>query len=186
LEEVSAAKRALEEQLLNERQGRSSALTVAGRAKQETAALKRVLDAMGCKIRISKSKSTTYAEGEVRYDENFDDSDDSDSAPEGEGKQITEEEGNQLAVSVSMEGDSAAYHLRRACAAEGALMCSPEDLEHPCTWPQGRCARLGSAFVGLKADFSALEQLSVLDCYFDPEKNETGPSNVHSNLPGIT
>ncbi|CAM6099841.1 unnamed protein product [Calypogeia fissa] len=191
LEEEAAARRALEDQLKSERHKRTSAVSVAGRAQQETAALKRVLDAMGCKIRISKAKSANYSEGVVNYEESFDDSDDPDSASEDQGPPAADGEGEdelgkQLAVSVSMEGDSAAFHLRRACGADDALSCSSQKLGELCKWPQTRCARLGSAFVGLKADFGALEQLSILDCYFDPDQKDTGSSNGHSDLPGVT
>ncbi|KAL3687052.1 hypothetical protein R1sor_013361 [Riccia sorocarpa] len=187
--ELQLARRTLEEQLQSERQHRTSLMTEAGQAQQESAALKRVLQAMGCKIRISKAQSGgNYSEGEVLYEEDY--NDESDSFSRGEQDADRNRTSTEpLAVSVTFGGDQTAIHVRRTCGMDGALVCSGSHDEDICTWPQSGCARLGSAFVGLKADFTALEQLSILDGYFAPHHQGSASSSgdaAASQSPGVT
>ncbi|KAL2629032.1 hypothetical protein R1flu_013718 [Riccia fluitans] len=183
--ELQLARRALEEQLQNEKQHRTSLMSEAGQAQQESAALRRVLQTMGCKIRISKAKSGgNYSEGEVLYEDDYDESE-SLSRDEYDADRKRNE---PLAVSVTFEGDQTAFHVRRSCGVDGALSCSGSHEGDVCTWPQSGCARMGSAFVGLKADFNALEQLSILDCYFAPDLQGSASSGdaTASQSPGVT
>ncbi|KAG6556234.1 hypothetical protein Mapa_002175 [Marchantia paleacea] len=184
--ESQIARRALEEERQKEKQQRIAAITEAGQAQQETAALRRVLQAMGCKVRISKANSGgNYSEGELLYEEDLEDT--TDGSPHDQ-PDVDLNRTEPLAVSISLEGDSTAFHIRRACGVDGALSCSSSQTGDVCKWPQGRCARLGSAFLGLKADFQALEQLSILDCYFDPDHKGSTSSGIatSSQTPGVT
>ncbi|BBN07682.1 hypothetical protein MPTK1_4g05600 [Marchantia polymorpha subsp. ruderalis] len=184
--EAQITKLALEEQLKAERQQKLAAITEAGQAQQETAALRRVLQAMGCKVRISKAHSGgNYSEGEILYEEDIEDK--TDGSPHDQ-PDVDLNRTEPLAVSILLEGDSTAFHIRRACGVDGALSCSNVQTGDVCKWPQGRCARLGSAFLGLKADFQALQQLSILDCYFDPEHKGSTSSGIatSSQTPVVT
>ncbi|XP_024360704.1 phosphatidylinositol-3-phosphatase myotubularin-1 isoform X1 [Physcomitrium patens] len=192
VQELLAEKRALMEQLREEQQARLSAMAAAMRGRRETAALKQVIEAVGCKIRINSVAPQLI------------DASDEDSPDTGRGGNIGQNPSNQggnsrendsdeqqLSVSVSMrpDTDSTTDVIRRPCGAEYHSSCRLRPGE-TCRWPQTSCARIGSSFIGLRADFGALERLSILDSYFDSEQadieGERDTPQPPSHISGVT
>lgn len=190
-----AEKEALLEQLQAEQEGRLSAIATAAHACKETAALKQVIEAVGCKIRINN----VATEGVNMSDEESTETEGAHTNSRRQSGCSADEnykdngmEEPQLAVSVSMATDmnGTTDVLRRPCGADYNSACRLRPGES-CRWPQTGCARMGSAFIGLRADFNALEQLSILDRYFDleqPDLIRQQPRSRHSpsHLSGVT
>ena len=165
----------MSDELRAEKQASSSSISSSLRLEKENIAIKRALRAMGCRVRFSDS-DTVLALSSSDEDE---DSVSSMMIPKkkveipnkSNGKSALED----LAVSVSVmsEEDLPVDLLRRTCGDE----CDLEN-EEGCKWPTNGCARVGSAFMGLKANFDALEHLSILDRYFniDDQKRDAGSS----------
>ncbi|KAH8966590.1 hypothetical protein BDL97_03G033800 [Sphagnum fallax] len=185
LQELMTERQLLLEQLQEEQEGRLSATSAAGRARRETAALKQVIEAMGGKIHISSVSSqllhTSDEETKDLEDANTEHRPDYHLNDNGS-------EQHQLAVSLCMgpDFDGPGDASRRPCGAELNSSCSLRANES-CCWPQSSCIRMGSAFIGLRTDFDALEQLSILDRYFDVEQPDVvQPPCSPPHPPGVT
>jgi myotubularin-related protein 1/2 len=170
VQELLAEKNALLEQLREEKEGRIQAMASAMRRRRETAALKQMIEAVGCKIRINNLAPLSL------------DASDDDSSPDGRGDRAqasstiaalaeddnSSEEPGQLSVSVSIQPDmDATTDVYRRPDYNSSCRLRPGE---SCRWPQTGCARIGSAFIGLRADFAALERLAILESYFDSEQ----------------
>lgn len=174
VQELLAEREVLMEQLREEKERRLSAMASAMRGRRETAALKQVIEAVGCKIRINNltpqlldasdedSPDITGGRGDHRGQNS--------SIAGGTAEEDNSEE-RQLSVSVSMRSDmdTTTDAFRRPCGADYNSSCRLRPGES-CRWPQTGCARIGSAFIGLRADFGALERLAILESYFDSEQ----------------
>ena len=169
MQDLMAENKLLLDQLREEKQGRASALAIAERIRCETAALKQGIEAVGCEISISneqggnRGQTSSTAAGSCQDDGG---------------------EESQLAVSVfmrsDMDGNTGAF--RRPCGADYNSSCRLRPGES-CRWPQTDCARIGSAFIGLRTDFVALKRLSILDQYFDVEQPDTAEEPADINEP---
>lgn len=169
VKELLAEKHALLEQLREEKEGRIQAMASAMRRRRESAALKQMIEAVGCKIRINNLAPHSL------------DASDDDSSPDGCGDRAqassttalaedenSSDERGQLSVSVSIQPDmDATTDVYRRPDYNSNCRLRPGE---SCRWPQTGCARIGSAFIGLRADFAALERLAILESYFDSEQ----------------
>lgn len=195
VQELLAERNVLMEQLREEKEGRLQAMATAMRGRRETAALKQVIEAVGCKIRINNlapllldasdgdSPDATGGRGDNRGQ-----------ASSTAGGTVAEDnsEERQLSVSVSMQSDmdTTTDVFRRPYGADYNSSCRLRPGES-CRWPQTGCARIGSAFIGLRADFAALERLAILESYFDSEQPvlEEGERDVQQpplQISGVT
>jgi len=179
VQELLAERKVLMEQLREEQEGRLQAVASAMRGRRETAALKQVIEAVGCKIRINNlapqlldvsdedSPDITSGRGDKRGQA-------SSTAGGGTVEEDNSEE-QQFSVSVSMQPgmDATTDVFRRPNGADYNSSCRLRPGES-CRWPQTGCARIGSAFIGLRADFAALERLAILESYFDSEQPDSG------------
>ena len=174
MQELLAEKKLLMEQLREEQEGRLSAMATAMRDRRETAALKQVIEAVGCKIRINNLAPQLL-------DASDEDSIDVSGGRGGQtsntaGGNVKEDDAGerQLSVSVSIRSDmdGTTDVFRRPCGADYNSSCRLRPGES-CRWPQTGCARIGSAFIGLRADFAALERLAILESYFDSEQPDS-------------
>lgn len=149
-------------ELQKEKQLSSSAMNLAKRASKESAAIKRAIQSLGCKVQFASSgdcaidiesnstgsplkmsASKRESDGTMQYDEKSD-----------------------FSVSVTlMDDDVSSNPIGRVCEA----LCPLRTREGGCRWPDAGCAQLSSQFVGLKANFDAFDRLSIYDSYFQPE-----------------
>lgn len=177
VQELLAENKVLMEQLREEKEGRLSAMATAMRGRRETAALKQVIEAVGCKIRINNlSPHLLDASDEDSVDPAGGRGENRGQTSSTAGSNVKEDdaEERQLSVSVSMRSDmdGTTDVFRRPCGADYNSSCRLRPGES-CRWPQTGCARIGSAFIGLRADFAALERLAILESYFDSEQPDS-------------
>lgn len=134
--------------LQKEKKLRESAVYMAKRSRRETLAIDRAAQSLGIKVQFSGKGSRE----ETRRSSDF------------EGKQ---DDSADFCVSISAIEDSLVGDnpiSRRVCE----NIC-PFSTRGGCKWPDAACAQLSSQFVGFKADFEAIEQLSIYEGYFEPE-----------------
>ncbi|MCO5560846.1 hypothetical protein L7F22_014466 [Adiantum nelumboides] len=155
--ELSSRLKLMSEELRAEKQASLSTTASLARFEKENNAIKRALQAIGCKVRFSESGAVLSSS-----------EDEETSNPEGSrsahrtnflGANI---EDLAVSVSVAPDTDLSAEFLRRPCRDT----CDSEN-EEGCRWPASGCARLGSGFAGIRANFGALENLSIDDSYFE-------------------
>ncbi|XP_031484297.1 phosphatidylinositol-3-phosphatase myotubularin-1-like isoform X2 [Nymphaea colorata] len=155
---------ALTTELMKEKQLRSSAMNYTAQICRENLAIKRAMQSLGCKVQFSSNGDCTLSmaslEREVRQRAIRS------SPKESDGSEKLTETSIDLSVAGSImdDKDSAIDFFKQACE----NLC-PFRTPEGCRWPDAGCAQLGSQFVGLKANFDALDQLSIYDRYFDAE-----------------
>ncbi|KAJ7530943.1 hypothetical protein O6H91_14G025600 [Diphasiastrum complanatum] len=161
------------QQLQAEKEARKSAVAFAARAHKEAAALRRAVETLGCKIRFTNLKSS-MSQGEASdEDTEINDREKASELPTidqgatNDGSSFDEQDQFSVSVSLDSEADIPANHFRKTCQQEYGTSCSKN--REGCKWPQNGCSRMGSGLLGLRANFDALEQLSILDSYFDVE-----------------
>ncbi|KAI9157576.1 hypothetical protein LWI28_024611 [Acer negundo] len=143
-------------ELQNEKQISNSARNLAKRASKETAAIKRAVESLGCKVQFASSGDCA-----VDIESNPTKSPQTYSASRRES-----DEKSDLFVSVTVVDDVATSNpISRVCEA----MCPLRTRDGGCRWPDAGCAQLGSQFVGLKANFEAFDRLSIYDSYFQSD-----------------
>ncbi|XP_044461637.1 phosphatidylinositol-3-phosphatase myotubularin-1-like [Mangifera indica] len=153
--ETTIAVELLTEQLQNERQLRSTAMNLAMKASKESAAVKRAIEALGCKVQFGSTGDCAVGiEGNPTESQMTG----SDGSLQHAGK-------SDFSVSVTVTDDVSNNPIGRACEA----LCPLRTREGGCRWPDAGCAQLGSQFVGLRANFDAFDQLSIYDSYFQSE-----------------
>ncbi|GKV34259.1 hypothetical protein SLEP1_g42646 [Rubroshorea leprosula] len=162
VKDISVALDSVTAELRNERQASRSAMNLAKRAGKENAAIKRAIQSLGCKVHFASNGDCTVNVESHPADtsQKFMQSPsrrESDGAVEGDEK-------SDLSVSITfVEEDGASNSsLGRVCE----TLCPLQTRDGGCRWPDAGCAQLGSQFVGLKANFDALDQLSIYDSYF--------------------
>lgn len=169
--ETTAAMDSLTAELRKEKLLSSSAMDLAKRASKETAAIKRAVQSLGCKVRLSGDGECT-----VNIDCNPTD------IVQRSGYLSSKDEtvggtypnaNSELSVAGSVctydssgydtsQYDSSQHPITRVCES----LCPLRTREGACRWPEAGCAQLGSQFVGLKANFDAFDRLSIYDSYF--------------------
>ncbi|KAF8397830.1 hypothetical protein HHK36_016755 [Tetracentron sinense] len=160
--DVMTRMESLTTELRNEKHLSSSAMDLAKRACKESAAIKRAIQSLGCKVHFSNSGDCALDMGstppEIQQKFTY-----SPSKREPDGN-LQREEKSELSVSLSVMTDDAVPNnpLSRVCES----LCPLRTREGGCKWPDAGCAQLGSQFVGLKANFDAFDRLSIYDGYF--------------------
>ncbi|KAL5800413.1 hypothetical protein ACOSQ4_033297 [Xanthoceras sorbifolium] len=145
-------------ELQNEKQVSSSARILAKRASKETAAIKRAIESLGCKVQFASS-------GDCAVDIESNPTKSSRTAMYSASRREQDEK-SDLSVSVTIVDDVASSNpIGRVCEA----LCPLRTREGGCRWPDAGCAQLGSQFVGLKANFDAFDRLSIYDSYFQSD-----------------
>ncbi|KAK3228421.1 hypothetical protein Dsin_000302 [Dipteronia sinensis] len=143
-------------ELQKEKQVCNSARNLAKRASKETAAIKRAVESLGCKVQFASSGDCA-----VDIESNPTKSPQMYSASRRES-----DEKSDLSVSVTVVDDVASSNpVGRVCEA----LCPLRTRDGGCRWPDAGCAQLGSQFVGLKANFDAFDRLSIYDSYFQSD-----------------
>ncbi|KAJ4978295.1 hypothetical protein NE237_009075 [Protea cynaroides] len=150
-------------ELEKEKQLRSSAMDLAKGAFRESAAIKRAIQSLGCKVHFSSSGDCALDIRSTGSDlqRNFMHS----SKRDLDGNEQLEN--LDLSVSISLMADDTVTQnpINRSCE----NLCPFRTREGSCKWPDAGCVQLASQFVGLKANFDAFDRLSINDCYFGSE-----------------
>ncbi|XP_071934820.1 phosphatidylinositol-3-phosphatase myotubularin-1-like isoform X3 [Coffea arabica] len=164
VKETTATMESLAAELQNEKVISTSAKELASRASRESAAIKRALQSLGCKVHFSgdgdctvgiESNPTEIPQKSVYFS----------SKEESAGTGVSNEK-SELSVSVTVLADDVSNNpINRFCES----LCPLHTREGGCRWPDAACAQFGSQFVGLKANFDAFDRLSIYDRYFQPE-----------------
>ncbi|KAL9265210.1 Phosphatidylinositol-3-phosphatase myotubularin-1-like protein [Drosera capensis] len=154
---------ALTIELRNEKCLSNSAMNLATKATKESDAIKRAVQSLGCKINFSSEGRTTV---------------DIDSLPSASPGQLISspskseppgiiqrnEKSNNLSVSLSVMPDDNVPKdtLSQLCES----LCPFPSRDGYCRWPEAGCAQVSSQFVSIRADYDALDRLSIDDSYF--------------------
>ncbi|GMP22454.1 hypothetical protein CsSME_00000473 [Camellia sinensis var. sinensis] len=151
--------------LQNEKQISISAMNLATRANKESAAIKRAIQSLGCKVHFSGSGDCTVdiENDPTEMPKKFMQSP---SKREPDGTKQNDDK-SDLSVSITVVADDANTNnpITRVCES----LCPLRTRDGGCRWPDAGCAQLGSQFVGLKANFDAFDRLSIYESYFCPE-----------------
>ncbi|GFZ11696.1 myotubularin-like phosphatases II superfamily [Actinidia rufa] len=163
--EITATMESLTAALQNEKQNSSSAMNLAKRASKESAAIKRAIQSLGCKVHFSGCGDCTVdiERNPTEIPQNF-----MQSPSKRELDSTTQnDEKSDLSVSITVMADDTDSNnpIGRVCES----LCPLRTRDGGCRWPDAGCAQLGSQFVGLKANFDAFDRLSIYDSYFRSE-----------------
>ncbi|KHG17822.1 Myotubularin-related 2 [Gossypium arboreum] len=160
--EYSAAMETLEAELRNEKRLSSSAMNLAQRASKESAAIKRAILSLGCRVNYTSNGDCTV---DVESNPTGSQEKSIQSPPRKESDGTKERDDNSdLSVSVTVVSDDVSSSpLGQVCE----TLCPLRTRDGSCQWPSAGCAQLGSQFVGLKANFDAFDHLSIYDSYFE-------------------
>ncbi|XP_034890518.1 phosphatidylinositol-3-phosphatase myotubularin-1 isoform X1 [Populus alba] len=152
----------LSAELRNEKQRSSSAMALAKRASMETAAIKRAIQSLGCKVHYASGGDTTVdietSPVKISQKSVF-----SPFTRESVGI-VQHEDKSDLSVSISVAADDVVSNnpFGRVCD----TLCPLRTRDGGCRWPDAGCAQLASQFIGVKADYEALDSLSIYEGYF--------------------
>ncbi|PSR92969.1 Phosphatidylinositol-3-phosphatase [Actinidia chinensis var. chinensis] len=160
--EITATMESLTAALQNEKQNSSSAMNLAKRASKESAAIKRAIQSLGCKVHFSGCGDCTVdiERNPTEIPQNF-----MQSPSKREPDSTTQnDEKSDLSVSITVMADDTDSNnpFGRVCES----LCPLHTRDGGCRWPDAGCAQFGSQFVGLKANFDAFDRLSIYDSYF--------------------
>ncbi|XP_058204558.1 phosphatidylinositol-3-phosphatase myotubularin-1-like isoform X2 [Rhododendron vialii] len=163
--EIAATTESLSAALQNEKQISSSAMNLAKRATKESAAIKRAIQSLGCKVHFSGSGDCT-----VNIESNQTEIPhkliQSPSKRESDGNMLQNDDKSDLSVSITVIDEVDSNNpISKVCES----LCPLRTRDRGCRWPDAGCAQLGSQFVGLKANFDAFDRLSIYDSYFRSE-----------------
>lgn len=152
-------------ELRNEKQVSKSTVILANRASKESAAIKRAVQSLGCRVNFTSSGDCTVdvESNPTETPQNFMYSP---SRRESDGM-MGHDEKTDLSVSITVVADNnvSSSPFGQVCE----TLCPLRTRDGGCRWPDAGCAQLGSQFVGLKANFDAFDQLSIDDDYFQSE-----------------
>lgn len=164
--EVTASMGSLITELQKEKQLCTSAMDMAKNASKESAAIKRAIQSLGCKVQFSSSGDCTLEVGSTspgtqqKY---------INSPQRSSNSNVQWEEQSDVSVSISITAGDANPNPSSPISRPGRpceSFCPLSSRDGGCKWPDAGCAQLESQFVGLKANFEAFDQLSIYDCYF--------------------
>ncbi|CAI9773032.1 unnamed protein product [Fraxinus pennsylvanica] len=162
VKETTSTIESLAVELRNERLSSSSAWNLAKRARNEIAAMKRAMQSLGCKVHFSEDGECVAVENNgtgIPQKSFYPDSD------KESGEFFQHDNKSDLSVFDTVLADDPINPITRVCES----LCPLRTRDGGCRWPDAECARFGSEFVGLKANFNALDRLSIYDSYFQPE-----------------
>lgn len=149
-------------ELRNEKLSSSSAWNLTKRARKEIAAIKRAMQSLGCKIHFSEDSECVGIENNaagIPQKSIYSASDEESSG------YFQHDNKSDMSVFDTVLADDPVNPITRVCES----ICPLRTRDGGCRWPDAECARFGSEFVGLKANFNALDRLSIYDSYFQPE-----------------
>lgn len=173
--ELTSRLKLINDELRAEKQASLSVVGASARLQKENVAIKRALQAIGCKVRFSDSDTVLGASSSE--DEESTGNQEEKSSITNAGLPVANLEDLAVSVSVAPDSDLSADLLRMSCGDT----CDSEN-EEGCKWPANGCARMGSAFLGLRANFGALEHLSINDSYFklkdDVNRHSCSPPEI--------
>jgi myotubularin-related protein 1/2 len=153
----------LSAELQNEKRLSSSAMALAKRASKESAAIKRAIQSLGCKVHFAGGGDTTV-DIETNPMGITQESVFSHSKRESDGI-VQHQYNSDLSISISAVADDVVSNnpLDRVCGA----ICPSRARDGGCRWPEAGCAQLCSQFIGVKANYDAIDSLSIYETYFD-------------------
>ncbi|XP_071706869.1 phosphatidylinositol-3-phosphatase myotubularin-1-like [Rutidosis leptorrhynchoides] len=154
--EITKTVESLTAELVNESQVSNSAVALAKKANRENCSIIRAIGSLGCKVHVSDTEDI-----ENRPAEKTD-------MPSPRERDDSGDEKTDMSVSIVVTADNAGIHENatdRICES----LCPLWARDECCRWPDGGCARLGSQFIGLKANYDAFDKLCIHDSYFQPE-----------------
>lgn len=162
--EIAATTESLTAALQNEKQMSSSAMNLAKRATKESAAIKRAIQSLGCKVHFSSGGDCTVdiESNETEIPHKFIQSP---SKRESDGTIMLNDDKSDLSVSLTVVDEVDSNPISKVCES----LCPLRTRDGGCRWPDTGCAQLRSQFVGLKANFDAFDRLSIYDSYFRSE-----------------
>ncbi|KAJ6311425.1 hypothetical protein OIU77_013233 [Salix suchowensis] len=153
-EETTNAMESLSAELQNEKRLSSHAMTLAKRANKECAAIKRAIQSLGCRVH--------FAGGDTPVD--------IETNPMGMTKResdgiVQHQYNSDLSISISVVADDVVSDnpLGGVCDA----ICPLSSRDGGCRWPEAGCAQSCSQFIGVKANYDAIDSLSIYETYFD-------------------
>lgn len=152
-------------ELRNEKQLSSSAINMSKRTSKENVAIKRAIQSLGCEFHFSDNgdcvlsieSNLVGAAQTVTYPNTKKDSD-----------VALHDDKKELSVSATADDDGdddSGNAFLRVCEA----LCPFRTRDGSCRWPSSGCSHLGSQLVGVRANFDAIDQLSIDDNYFKAE-----------------
>ncbi|KAG6760449.1 hypothetical protein POTOM_036971 [Populus tomentosa] len=161
--ETTNAMESLSAELQNEKRLSSSAMALAKRASKESAAIKRAIQSLGCKVHFAGGGDTTV-DIETNPMGITQESVFSHSKRESDGI-VQHQYSSDLSISISAVTDDVVSNnpLDRVCDA----ICPSRSRDGGCRWPEAGCAQLCSQFIGVKANYDAIDSLSIYETYFD-------------------
>ncbi|KAG0497053.1 hypothetical protein HPP92_001744 [Vanilla planifolia] len=141
----------------------TSAVATLRRVYKENIAIKKAIESLGCKVHLSGNVSHLMDTGNL--------------VPETtagftsplkdnllDGEELSEKDDLCVSIVAMDENLVSSSPISSVCES----LC-PYRTREGCRWPDARCAKFGSQFVGLKANFDAFDRLSIRDCYFGLE-----------------
>lgn len=153
----------LKAELQNEKQSSMSARNEAKSASKECEAVKRAIQALGCKVQVS---SNGYCTVDIEGDTIKSNQKSHPGLRRVSHRSLPVTEENDPSLSITATADDApSNHLSHICEA----LCPLRTQDGGCRWPNVGCAHMSSQFIGLKANFDAFDQLSIYEGYFKPE-----------------
>ncbi|XP_011101647.1 phosphatidylinositol-3-phosphatase myotubularin-1 isoform X1 [Sesamum indicum] len=159
--ETTVAMESLTAELRNEKLSSVSARDWARRAKKESAAIKRAVQSLGCKVHFSEDGDCIVSiesnPTEIPQKSLFSVSE----MQSGGYSEHDEKSGNSTSVAHAADDDSS-DPISRVCES----LCPFRTRDGGCRWPNAGCAQFESQFVGLKANYDAFDRLSIYDSYF--------------------
>ncbi|KAL0382755.1 UNVERIFIED_CONTAM: Phosphatidylinositol-3-phosphatase myotubularin-1 [Sesamum calycinum] len=159
--ETTAAVESLTAELRNEKLSSVSARDWARRAKKESAAIKRAVQSLGCKVHFSEDGDCIVSiesnPTEIPQKSLFSVSE----MQSGGYSEHDEKSDNSSSVTHAADDDSS-DPISRVCES----LCPLRTRDGGCRWPNAGCAQFESQFVGLKANYDAFDRLSIYDSYF--------------------
>ncbi|XP_059628407.1 phosphatidylinositol-3-phosphatase myotubularin-1 [Cornus florida] len=162
--EITATVGSLTAELQNEKHISSLAMDLTKRASKESAAIKRAIQSLGCKVHFSGSGDCTvdFECNPTEIPQKF-----THPLPKGESDCSVKHDETDLSVSITVVPDDVVSNnpLNRVCE----TLCPLRNRDGGCKWPDAGCAQFGSQFIGLKANYDAFDRLSIYDSYFQPE-----------------
>ncbi|GER51204.1 myotubularin-like phosphatases II superfamily [Striga asiatica] len=171
VKETEATVESLSVELRNEKLSNSSARDWVRITKRETAAIKRAVQSLGCKVHFSEDGDCIVSiennATEIPHKPLF-----SVSEMQSGGYFQHDEQSDNNTVSGfaqtprdDVDDDDSGSPMNSVCES----LCPLRTRDGGCRWPHAGCAQFGSQFIGLKANFDAFDRLSIYDSYFEPQ-----------------
>ncbi|CAN4126481.1 unnamed protein product [Withania somnifera] len=161
LNETSVTVESLVAELRNEKLVSNSARDAVKRASKETAAIKRAVQSLGFNVYFTADGDTNV--GIERNPTEIPQRSICAVLTKDINGSVSHSEKADLSEPVSVMEDNVSDNpLVRICGS----LCPMHTRDGECQWPNAGCAQFQSQFIGLKANYDALDRLSIYDSYF--------------------